>query len=748
MSVFPYKLFTNYILRTPLYPISDLFTFYKETENNETAFKEKFSSKLIQEAIFLSSPPLYFSLKNWLDGNLSDPKKIEKLKNSLTKYLTRMSSRCTPFGLYAGYSIGAFSEENNIIVGSSDDHTRYTKLDMYYLVSLVNDLIQDSRIRDNIRFTSNSTLYQINNELRYIEYKYFGLKRSHEIVSVEKTDVLDFVLSFSKNGKLLSEIADELINKFTDVDYNDAKEFINELAKNQLLISELEPLLIGHDYFTHLQQIIAKIDEIDEIKTTLKDIADKIENLDKKLENQISNYTNIHEVLREFKTMFDSRFLFQTDLKIGTIKNTLNKSIIKEIREGIMILNHVSPNNQNYALTNFKKQFIDKFGESEIPLSLVLDPEFGIRYNESGFHNILPDDSFINHIVLNRQPSSSLPEVRLNNIDIYLHQKISEAYRTGEQRIILEKDKLPQTNNNWNSLPETMSFITEFIFTDEKQKILLNGGGGSTAANLIGRFTIADEEIRSYAEEIISVDKNFNQDTILAEITHLSDSRVGNITSRSTLYEYEIPYLAKSSKKAENQIPISDLVVSVSHTGEIILRSISKNKKVIPRLINAHNYSFNNTPIYSFLCDLQATEKRKSIQLDLSNISKLYKFIPRIEYKNIIFKKASWNFNKEDLNNLLKTKNENTLIEAVHNIRKQWNIPQYICLIEADNEMLIDLENKRSINVMLDVISKKETITFDEFLFSDKNQIVKRGESDFTNQVIISIYKDQKNNPK
>lgn len=743
MSVFPYKLFTNYILRTPLYPVSDLFAFYKEIENNESVFKEKFSNNLIQEAIFLSSPPLYFSLKNWLDGNLSDPKKIEKLKNSLTKYLTRMSSRCTPFGLYAGYSIGAFSAENNITVGQSSDHTRYTKLDMYYLVSLVNDLIQDSRIRENIRFSSNSTLYHVNNELRYIEYKYFGLKRSHEIVSVEKTDVLDFVLSFSKNGKLLSEIADELINKFTDVDYNDALEFINELAKNQLLISELEPLLIGNDYFIQLQQIIAKIDSIDDIKAIIKDIAYRVENLDSKFENQISDYTNIHELLKGFKTAFDSRFLFQTDLKIETIENTLNKNIIKGIREGIMILNHVSSSDQSYSLSNFKKQFVEKFGESEIPLSLALDSEFGIAYTDNSFHNILPDDSFINHIVLNKQNSHS--DIRLNKVDTYLHQKISDAYRKNEQKIIIDKDKLPQINDNWNNLPETMSFITEFIFTDGEQKILLNGGGGSTAANLIGRFTIADREVRNYAEHITSIDKSFNENVILAEITHLSDARVGNITSRSDLYEYEIPYLAKSAKKIENQIPISDLAVSVSHSGEIILRSISKNKKVIPRLVNAHNYSYNNTPIYVFLCELQLAEKRRSIQLDLSNISKLYKFIPRIEYKNIIFKKASWNFNKEDLNSLLKTKDQNQLFIAITGLRKEWKIPRYISLIEADNELLIDLESKRSISVMLDVISKKEKVTFEEFLFSDKNQIVKRGESNFTNQVIISIYKDQKN---
>jgi len=359
------------------------------------------------------------------------------------------------------------------------------------------------------------------------------------------------------------------------------------------------------------------------------------------------------------------------------------------------------------------------------------------------YHNILPDDSFINHMVLKKR--NSLPDIKLNSTDIHLHEKITDAYRRNEYSIILDKDKLPRTNDNWDNLPETMSFITEFIFTDGKQKILLTGGGGSTAANLIGRFTIADPEIRNYAEQISAIDKKFNKDVVLAEIVHLSEARVGNITSRSSLYDYEIPYLAKSIKKIDNQIPITDLVVSVSDTGKIMLRSVSKNKKVIPRLINAHNYGFNNTPIYRFLCDLQLADKRKGIRLDLGNISKLYKFVPRVEYKDIIFRKATWNFNKEDLVSLFKTDNYNSLKETIKDLRTEWKIPRYINLIEADNELLIDLENKRSINVMLDIVSKKEKISLEEFLFSDENQIVQRGENNFTNQVIISIYKNHTN---
>ena len=738
MNHFPYKLFPNYVLRTPLYPISDLFSFLDEIKDDDSVFKKKFSESLIQEAIYVASPSLYIILKKWLDGKLEDDKKIEKLKTSLLKYLTRMSSRCTPFGLYAGYSVGAFADENNILISNNTNHRKYTKLDMFYLISLTNDLIKNEKIKSSIRFYTNSTLYSYHNELRYIEYKYYGLKRSHEIVSVEKTVILDFLLDFSKEGHLITEIANNLITKYPDVEYHEALDYINQIIENQLLVSELEPLVVGLDYFNHLRQLISKIEDINEIKNVIEKVAKKIQKLDLQIESKISSYNEIETLLHELNTRFDPKYLFQTDLKIATQTNTLDKKAIKDIREGIILLNHLSPYMENYFLQNFKKKFIEKFGESEIPLSIALDSDSGILYKESLYHNILPDDSFINQIVLNKKRTTD--DLRLNKIDLYLHEKILESYRKDSLSIILNKDEFPLSNNRWNDLPETMSFLTEFIVRDGIQKIVLNGGGNSTGANLFGRFSLADTEIDQFCKKILEVDKKNNTGTILAEIGHLPEARIGNVASRSEFYDYEIPYLAKSNKKFENQIPVSDLAVSVNHYGEITLRSISKNKKVTPRLINAHSFSNNSTPIYHFLCDLQTQNKRRGVFLETSSLSKIFKYIPRVEYKNIILKKASWTFTSQDISLFFKKVSFDQLKNDIETFRKEWKIPRYINVIEGDNQLLIDLENSKSFNVMLDVVLKKDKVLFEEFLFFDNNQIVKRGDSNFTNQVIISIY--------
>ena len=56
------------------------------------------------------------------------------------RYLLRMAARSTPFGLFAGGSTGKLSRHTKIELGPLSDYERHTRLDMYYLCALVENL--------------------------------------------------------------------------------------------------------------------------------------------------------------------------------------------------------------------------------------------------------------------------------------------------------------------------------------------------------------------------------------------------------------------------------------------------------------------------------------------------------------------------------------------------------------------------------------------------------------------------------
>jgi len=167
----PFNNFSGYVLRTPILP----FTFYKllteGKEINDSTYRKVCKEKVVKEALFLASPSLYEETQKWLSNELDDPIRVEKLKFSLLKYLSRMSSRCTPFGLFAGCSVGQFDDNNNIELAGDQEHQRHTRPDMNYLVALSQDLVKKSEIRNSLLFFPNSSLYRVGNQFKYIEYK-------------------------------------------------------------------------------------------------------------------------------------------------------------------------------------------------------------------------------------------------------------------------------------------------------------------------------------------------------------------------------------------------------------------------------------------------------------------------------------------------------------------------------------------------------------------------------------------------
>ncbi|HCM32602.1 lantibiotic dehydratase [Chryseobacterium sp.] len=274
------------------------------------------------------------------------------------------------------------------------------------------------------------------------------------------------------------------------------------------------------------------------------------------------------------------------------------------------------------------------------------------------------------------------------------------------------------------------------IFSDkEQEKLHLYRGGGSTAAELSARFCTEKSNINHYTKNIAEKEKELNPDIILAEIVHLPEARIGNIIRRPLLRDYEIPYLAASVLSEEKQIAIDDLYISLKN-GRIILRSQKHNKEVRPYLTNAHNYSVDSLPVYHFLSDLYFQTHCSDLGFDWGSLARIYHFLPRVEYKNIILSKARWRIRKEDVSLLLsKTENRELFLSTFKIWRDKRKIPQWVQLIKLDNTQLLNLENYDSGKLFMDTIETKKSVIIEEFLHHEKN--------DFAYQFVFSLYKNQ-----
>ena len=732
-----YTHFPKYVLRSPLLSLNFFHELTKDTILTQDALKKVCQEAHIKEALFLASPSLYEAFEKWLDGQAS-PSDSERMTYSILKYLSRMSSRCTPFGLFAGTAVGVFGENTEIVIKKSTSNRRHTRLDMNYLVALSQDIVKDEIIRKQLRFYPNTSIYKAGAQLRYVEYHYENIRRMHHIVGVQHSEYLQKVLSVAATGATLATLSNCLVDD--EITLEVASGFIEELVDSQLLVSELEPSVSGPEFTDQIIPILKNLDGTNVLVEKLEDTQLKIKKLDAKIGNPSSDYMAISTSLETLQTGFELKYLFQTDMSLHPQKNVLNKQVIYKVRRAMRLLNKISQTSGETLLSQFRKAFYERYEDREVALSQALDVELGVGFlqnKDSGDVSALVDDI----ILPGRSSKITTRDIKWNTIHTILHKKLLKCLRENKQIITLQDSDFEQFDENWNDLPDTISTMIEIVTIDGEEQVVMSGAGGSSSANLLGRFCHSDSEIHAYVNEMVAVEERCNSGKILAEIVHLPESRVGNILMRPALRDYEIPYLAKSVLDTEAQLPIDDLMISVKRD-RVILRSKKYDKEVIPHLTNAHNYSAGALPIYQFLANMQNQNKRSGIGFNWGPYEGDFPFLPRVVYKGVILSAKTWNITKSDIEVLQNTqKDMGKFQEHLTQFINEKQLPQFVLLKESDNELLINLKNSTHVQMLLSTVKKRSRFILKEFLHNEKG-IVSGENTTYTNQVILSFYNE------
>ena len=724
--------FSQYVLRTPLFPLS----FYCNVLENYSSdnIVHVLDSPFVREAIRMASPELLESLDRWKTdpSSLSNKKKLG-LEFSLLKYIARMSSRCTPFGLFAGCAAGTMASETKITLESIDNFTRYTQFDMQFWVALLNQFANRKEVRKHLKYYSNNSIYRLGDFYRYVEYTYVKTKREHSISALRESSLLNELLLQAKSGVTIDEMV--LFLADDDSEKEEALEFVSQLIDFQFLVSELEASLTGSDEWERVFTIFNKIPSLKSDHELLQKIRKQFLELDANLIPSEKKYEEIKSLIQETGVDYNEKYLFQTDLTCATLVNNLNDNVPKKVLQAIRFLNGIQKEKKSVNQRNFLRAFSKRYESKEMPLTTVLDTETGIGYLQNtdmnDTHAILENFSF----------KSEIPETEnqpWTTYDFILEKKVKECLFKKEKMISLSEKDFPDFDVNWDKTPATFSVMIELL---NNEKIVIESSGDVSAAKLLGRFCNGNVKIHNLTNEIIEKEAVQYSDKILAEIVHFPESRTGNILRRPVLREYEIAYLSNSGVTEDFTIDLNDLMVSVKNE-KIILRSKTHNKEVIPCLSNAHNYTNKSLPIYHFLCDLQSQDLKPVFSFSWGVLESHYDYFPRVDYKEVILSKTKWIVSKDEIA-ILSKQTEHNLFESFSTWRKERRINRFVNWVNFDNTLLFDFEKEVCMRLFLKSVQNYNKIILEEFLFSEESVVKDINGDKFTNQFILSFYKEQ-----
>lgn len=733
MSDFRIKCFSEYVLRTTLFPLSYYLELIKNYSSEKAIELYNYNS-VVREAINLASPELRTELDKWTieTSSLSNEKK-KALEYTFLKYIARISSRCTPFGLFAGCSVGNLSSETNIILDSLDNHTRVTQFDMQYWVAMLQDIAKKNEVIVHLKFFPNSSIYEIGDFYRYVEYKYVQTKREYNISALRTSNLLKEILSHAKSGitieKMVSLLADD------DSEKDQAEEFVFQLIKFQFLISDLEAVVTGNDEWKRILNIFDTIPVLSKEVELFEKLKLQLSDLDSDLIPCKDIYERIKVTLSEIGTIYDKKYLFQTDLNISTLKNNLDTTVSSKTLKAIQFLNGIQTQKEFHNLENFKKAFIHRYESKEMPLTMVLDTETGIGYLQD--HDMNDSHDILEKLSFKNKQEKDKKQV-LTTFDFILQNKLHDSIFNNQKSIVLSKKDFPDFDNSFKNVPATFSVMIE-IYNGEK--IALTSSGNTSALKLLGRFCHANSAIDNLTKKIVQKENDYYPTKILAEVVHIPESRTGNILRRPILRKHEIAYLCNPGVSKENNLDLDDLYISIQGN-EIILRSKKHNKEVLPRLSSAHNFMSNSLPLYHFLCDLELQNQKPIFAFNWGVLETHYDFFPRVIYDDVILSKAKWIIRNEEIIHFYKM-NTNILEEEFPKFKRNRKIPQYVNWVNFDNTLLLNLETQIGINLFLKSVKNQEKIILEEFLFVEKSIVQDTMNNDFCNQIILSYYKER-----
>lgn len=688
------------ILRTPIYPLPSFNrSFEIETLIHDPNF---------MEAIYIASPSLYNACIKYRNGLILIEKEIVKFKYSLYKYYSRMHNRCTPFGLFSSCRLTNWKKGGSEVIIDHSDLNRHTRLDMHYLCALAAHLSSIPAIRNKLLYYPNSSWYRIGEEIRYVEYQYVDGKRQHQISAIKSSGYLLQVIEAAKFGLTRAGLIDVL--EKAGIGNEDAFRFIDNCLTSQLLIHELDPAVTGDGLLTQILRTLEKYNikdlQINNIILKLKNICKLLNELDLHRGNEITSYQEIIDIIDTLDVRYEAGKIFQTDLTgITSPESGLSIDLQGEILTALDIL-YKTTSRRKINLEIFKRRFYERYGDKEMPLLEVLDTETGIGYGADN-HSI-PSPILEGLILPEKIDSQSITWGKWEQI---LHKKWLRAYKLDALQIEIFDEDFDDISSVNLPLPSSLQVMFEVISSGQ---ICIKSAGGTSAVNMIARFAQSDPEISKLAFDLIKAEQGNKTGVILAEITHLPEGRMGNILQRPVFRDYEIPYLAKSLLPEDKQVHMQDLLISYRNK-KIILYSKRLNKIIIPRLSNAHNFKVGALPVYHFLCDLQDEDQISSLNFSWGSLQQQYCFLPRVIYKNIILKPASWVFTDNDIKNLLQK--DILFDELLLSFRKEYNLPQKVVLADNDNELLINFDEPEKTRDVFDYTLKgRRQFIFKEYL--------------------------------
>ncbi len=659
-----------FVMRAPLLPLEEL----DRLRADSTYWRSLVARPEVREALHLASPGL---MRRLAAGDPDD-----RVIASVTAYLARMCTRATPFGLFAGCSLGEVSPNPGataLVVDGPEGVARHSRPDTEVLAALVERLLADPSTRPAMVVEPNSSRYHAAGALRLIESRLREGRRTHHLVVVEDDRPLRCALDAAARGCAVDDVV-EAVAAQTGVERDEAHEYVDALIEAKVLTPVAEPAVTGPEPLTQLMSSLSGPD-FAATSEALRRVSDELARLDAAgLGNPPEAYGNAAETLLGLAGEGDDARLVQVDLHRTGSGLTLGSDTVRLLTEGVHLLHRLSTAGEDPALTRFKAQFAARYEDREVALMEALDEEMGIGFDAST-HPAADESPLLAGMDL----GGLTPHYAFTARDAVLLDLVMRTRESGAASLELDAATVARLESpSPLPLPDGLA-VNANLLEDGVEIDVVYGPSG---AQLLGRFCHGDARLDEAVRDHLRAEEAQSPGVVFAEIIHLPEGRVGNVLARPVLRGYELVLLGRSGAPADRQISVDELTVRLDGD-RVILYSPRLGAEVRPRLTTAHNPAWRGFGVYRFLAALQSDGVAGGLAWNWGALSAA-PTLPRVTSGRLVLARARWRLSAAEIAQVTKPDPEASSVAGWAALTRERRLPAELLIADGDNRLYVD----------------------------------------------------------
>ncbi|QBD79724.1 hypothetical protein EPA93_28600 [Ktedonosporobacter rubrisoli] len=654
------------------------------------------SQPQIALALALSSTALHEGLTRLRQDNLRSSR-IRRTYSSLLRYLIRMCTRPTPFGLFSGVTLGNLAPSTTARLASPPIAQIRTRPDMEWLLALLQKVEEKREYVKQLRVSVNQTAYIAGERALLPLADAYG-QQDNRTITLRATSVVRKVFALASTPQPYAELQAALHRAFPQATTQQVENLLWQLWENHFLLSDLHPPLTNAQPAEYIASYLSGLQETGELTQNLQAVLRAASALDSA--GYCAPLQRVDELKQSLEVLNPTQktIQVQVDTALQLRASELQQGIGELAAQAAELLLRLSPAPQgSTALQAYRMQFIDKYGErAEVPVLDLLSPENGLDA-PSGY--MQPPRAYPFPQQINRPETPQRDRILQLLLAEALNEHALEAELTPQLLQKLERwsPRLEQAPPSLEIYLQIHADSASALDHGQWHAVIGQNCGSPDAGRTFGRFyDLLEDKGMEALQQMVKREEALEPDVIFAELSYLPrNARGANVALRPALRSYEIVVGTTPSVPAERVISLHDLVVGV-HNGRFYLRSLRLGKRVIVGQTHMLN-SMTAPNVCRFILDIAQDARPGLAPFDWGDLNSA-PFLPRVSFKtgpesSLVLSPAQWHLTTETIVPTGTGSDQARWFQGLQSWRARWRVPRYVYITQFDNRLLLDLDH-------------------------------------------------------